>query len=417
MKITRTNISIIAILLCLTACKDDDSAKHFFSLSPDGITFPYEGGSETIFVTANGDWTIEDCPEWLTPTVNYLDKTFQELSLVADYYIGEEERTATIRFMQDGEPTLMQVTQGTHEHREFSLQRFSLTYMDTIQAINGGKDYRFTTKMGVNITPNMVSKAYVGNLIDGNIVRGSALKDYPQLHFRPATVSTSYSLESAVQFVPSWQAQNEYAQYIYGKHPQGSSLFQTDNVGISFSSHDQLNLFGRTHLDIALDELAGGGVSYKEREMTKKHGILFNFTHLRFSLDMDRENLVEEELTPDDFVGEHPIVVGGVSYGNLGLLIVESDYPPELLRQTYTVVARGGELNEQQQAAYSEMSACFVHFDNDWQIHADNGDGKVMQQYFDYLNTNKEDCYPVEMWWDSYFYVSRYVPMEIRLSR
>ena len=59
---------IAALAMMVTSCSDDDVVSYLNNIrvTSSYVALPAEGGSTSIDVTASGDWTISDIPEWLT---------------------------------------------------------------------------------------------------------------------------------------------------------------------------------------------------------------------------------------------------------------------------------------------------------------------------------------------------------------
>ncbi|MCI7400083.1 MAG: DNA-binding protein, partial [Prevotella sp.] len=59
---------IAALSMMVTSCSDDDVVSYLDNVrvTSSYVALPAEGGSTSIDVTASGDWTISDIPEWIT---------------------------------------------------------------------------------------------------------------------------------------------------------------------------------------------------------------------------------------------------------------------------------------------------------------------------------------------------------------
>ena len=78
------------------------------------------------------------------------------------------------------------------------------------------------------------------------------------------------------------------------------------------------------NLGVKLDEIMSD-VSFKEKEMTRKYGLIYSFKRTFFTLDIDiPKKLIKEELKDAD-KAKGASYVSSVGYGRVGLLIVESD--------------------------------------------------------------------------------------------
>ncbi|MDR0962725.1 MAG: BACON domain-containing protein [Mediterranea sp.] len=410
----KQSLFLFVLILSLYACKDSQApAMHTLTFNKNSVEFTYQGSKDTLIITANAPWTIESYPKWIGLSATQGEADTQ-LLLVADYNADGEKRIGTICFKQDDNIILLEVSQAAAVHDDFSLRMLANSYFEEIKEDADGHEFLFSYhNMHTPISPNMFAGAYVGNMIDGRITRGNPLKEYKGLHYLPITVSSNLP-EPDTTFVPSRQAQDEYVTALFSKHPKTSVRFKTDNKGVSFYSHEQLHLLGKSHLDIALDE-AVSDASYKDKPMTKKHGIIFSFAHTKVSLAMDNDAVIKETLKPEDFVGETPSIVMSVDYGNIGLLIVESDYPPELIRKLFNAVCYEAMLDEQEQLVYEEMKGSFVRFDSSGKMYVHHANGDAMRQYLTYLTLPNEDIYPIEMSTQNYFTGNGASPVTVSL--
>lgn len=95
MKKTHFYLMISLLLLPFSAC-DDDSV--FVDIDKASLIIDAKGGEEIIRVTASGDWTVSDIPEWI-----YMNTTSgrqdTEITLALSTYEEQEPREATLLFI------------------------------------------------------------------------------------------------------------------------------------------------------------------------------------------------------------------------------------------------------------------------------------------------------------------------------
>ena len=60
--------ALCTIILGAFVCSCDESEDDYVELSQKKITFNEEGGSETVTLKANAEWTITEKPDWCTVT-------------------------------------------------------------------------------------------------------------------------------------------------------------------------------------------------------------------------------------------------------------------------------------------------------------------------------------------------------------
>ncbi len=94
---------VIAVLTTLvTSCSDEDVVSYLDNVrvTSSYVALPAEGGSTSIDVTASGDWTISDIPEWVTvsPTSGSGDAT---VTFIAPATSDSKEAYVTIECKGD----------------------------------------------------------------------------------------------------------------------------------------------------------------------------------------------------------------------------------------------------------------------------------------------------------------------------
>jgi hypothetical protein len=193
-------------------------------------------------------------------------------------------------------------------------------------------------------------------------------------------------------FIPSYAAQQAYAEEVIAAKPTQNELFMADSKGADFGSHRELNLIGRSNMGVALDELLSGK-SYSEQEMTKKNGFIFSFGQTMFTLAMDifsSENDFNVTGSPDI------AYINAVGYGRIGMLIVETD---NSLSKVKAVVRKlltdsAATLTTDETALVNEMDAWHVYYDSSLQLKADKGKADVVAAYNTQVSANISAVYP-----------------------
>ena len=81
---------LLSVVALFTGCSEDDDITLLDNLqvSKSYVAIPEAGGSDTITVTANADWKLENVPDWITPSVSEGTAGETELILEADAYTG-----------------------------------------------------------------------------------------------------------------------------------------------------------------------------------------------------------------------------------------------------------------------------------------------------------------------------------------
>lgn len=98
----------MAVLLVLAvSC----GKKHEISLSPTSFEFDPHGGELTVEITADGDWNVEKCPEWITATETSGSKN-ASIVLTAEQNLGGAVREGVFEVSTADKSAQLQLSQG-----------------------------------------------------------------------------------------------------------------------------------------------------------------------------------------------------------------------------------------------------------------------------------------------------------------
>ena len=98
----------MAVLLVVAA---SCGKKHEISLSPTSFEFDSHGGELTVEITADGDWNVEKCPEWITATETSGSKN-ASIVLTAQQNLGDAVREGVFEVSTADKSAQLQLSQG-----------------------------------------------------------------------------------------------------------------------------------------------------------------------------------------------------------------------------------------------------------------------------------------------------------------
>ena len=99
--------------------------KHEISLSPTSYEFDPYGGELTVEITADGDWNVEKCPEWITATETSGSKN-ASIVLTAEQNLENAMREGVLEVSTADKSAQLQLSQGFVEEDYFSVLPDSL---------------------------------------------------------------------------------------------------------------------------------------------------------------------------------------------------------------------------------------------------------------------------------------------------
>lgn len=103
----RNMIMFAAILLLAVACR-----KTNVSVNPSMVEFSAEGGTIDVAVTSNGDWTLSECPEWVTASA-MTGSGDATLSLTTSQNTTGADRSGRISLVTEHNSAVIEIAQKT----------------------------------------------------------------------------------------------------------------------------------------------------------------------------------------------------------------------------------------------------------------------------------------------------------------
>lgn len=392
-------------LVLFIACGDDNKIEppveeSDITLSVDEISFEGKGGGELVIVKAESAWRVLELPDWIS-----VDQTrgIGDTDIVIEVTANRKEtpRNATIVFATEKFRAELNVIQ--HKGAidiDITWKKLNLTLHYELENMVLGDDqktriYTFSSdRMFINPskTHGISSKAFLGNIFANQLPSCTDMKVYDGYSFDSITVSSN-TLDLSRVFVPSLANQKSYADEIISNKPTQSESFVADQTGIPYHSHRELNLIGMSNIGEKLDELIAGS-SYQTTEMKKKTGLIYSYRHAKFSLHMDYpDSPVPEEYRPKDL---HSYIYS-ITYGRVGLLIVESDFDKDRVRSVIKKVLKGGNLSisDDDNAILEEFNAYHLHFDSFGILRVKKGKLDAVQSYIKEITEDSSIIYPI----------------------
>ncbi len=391
-------ISLLSI--CFVSCNDDNEdelVKPSIELDKNSVVAGILKTEEIIKLTTNGDWLVTDVPDWIAMNVTS-GKNSTDINMVIEENREPETREAVLKFVRKELTELFTVRQvglkDVISSPGFPMLRFSKT--ETILNSQGKQDiYNFETN-NLFINPGIRDHIYLGNLVSHNLATNTAIPVFTGYTFNPITISTSAAISGEVvkTYIPSWEGQDSFAKQIIAKKPKQNQSFLTDNGVVEFYDYNRLYTLGICNLGIKLDELVSGS-SYKDKEMTKKYGLIFSFKQVLFSLDMDiPDKVVKEELKAAD-KAKGVSYISSVGYGRVGMLVVESNTDSREFRVAVNNVIAGKSLSQKDSELINAVDACYIYFTNSNQVQVKKGKLDAINAYKDAIINETDNFYPV----------------------
>jgi hypothetical protein len=109
-------LSLAVVLFFFTSCRE----KIELSLDKNSVEFAAEGGEVLVNLTSNGDWTIDECPEWISLNAQTGSGDFA-LKLSATENFSDLERSGVVKIATDDADAQIAVTQGFFEEDYISV--------------------------------------------------------------------------------------------------------------------------------------------------------------------------------------------------------------------------------------------------------------------------------------------------------
>jgi len=415
-----------ALFLTLCAsCTQKQTIEPAIALDRSAIDMPSDAADARLALTANFDWSVapSSVPDWIV-IEPVSGRGPREITLSARSNGETQERHATIAFVCGGRRAEVSVSQKGIEPRpepvpvpeprrepQFTrLNFFSYAGKYDYEPSGEGADRVWDFAFGEMVVApgsRMAEKIFVGNVVNPRLASRNDVAEYSGYTYNPVTMFSlsGIRITESEPLIPSKAVQDDYARRIIDAKLQQSEFFRTDNAGEDYFTRRELHLIGMGNMGVALDEVFAGR-PYRELEMTKKRGVIYSFSQSVFTIRMGFEEkfLLKEELSEADFPDGRPAYVGSVSYGRLGLLMIESDHEKQAVRIAVNKVVGGSEaeLTAEDRAVLDELDACHVYYDGSGKMVVNKGKEDAIRAYARQMATFG-DFYPFRFALTDYF--------------
>lgn len=158
-------------------------------------------------------------------------------------------------------------------------------------------------------------------------------------------------------------------------------------------------------MGVNLDEVISGK-SYQEQEMSKKNGIIYSFSHTLFTLAMDlQEHIVKEEINKSDFPDNSLSYISSVSYGRIGLLIIESNYDAIKIRGIVNKILqnKSKDFSQEEMAILDEIDAYHIYYDKSQRMQKTEGKINAIEAYSTQITKDLFNVFPFKFTVSDYF--------------
>lgn len=397
------------LLLCIS-CNNDayKPEQSIFSLDKTEIVFEPAGGEIRIVLTTNSDWTTDDIPDWISLD-HTSGNTTQQITITTEANDDTQDREAEIIFANNYEKMALSISQAPKK-RELAWSSLVFSSFDNVNFILGENNieriYSFTARqMFITHELDQGEKIFVGNLVNRKLNDNTDIIEYPDYTFNPITVFPLTGMEKSRTYVPSKAEQDAFAAQIIEKKPVQNEKFVFDGIGIEYGSHRELSLIGRGNMGISLDEIVSGK-SYREQEMVKKNGIIFSFAQTLFTFAMDlQDRIVKEDIDKNDFPDNGLSYISSVSYGRIGLLIIESGHSAAKIRTIVNKILQNNShlLSHDETAILDEINAYHLYIDKSQGMMVTKGQSDAIEAYGTQITNDRFNVFPFKFAVSDYF--------------
>lgn len=371
-------------------------ADPFIQFEHDYVDLSVFGDEKTFELKTNRPWRIknvEDIPEWLSIS----PRSGGDQSTTLTFKVNEnrllKQRDVQLSFTIEDVQRNLSVTQTGQ--RDIMIGPFLSIFKGKEMGFSNIFTYCDVKTDSMFVNPNITDKIFLGNLVSHNITNGVDIPQFTGYSFQPVTVTSTVS-DKTYELTPSLSQQNTVVNDIISMRPSTESSVKVYNDS-EFFTYRLLHAIGMVNLGIKLDEIVTGE-SYAQKEMEEKYGLIYSFKRIAFTLDLnlDKEkSLINEPLKETDR-SKGISYVSSVSYGNLGLLIVQSVTDSQEIKAAIDKFLNNSSLSPEETARINAVEMCYVYFDNHNQVRSERNPQKALNAFKE-AKTSKdfENIYPV----------------------
>lgn len=347
------------------------------------------GGDPKIEITSNTFWKITSLPDWIT-TKQMAGYQSAEITLSLDENPLPGGREGEILFTGEGAEYALKIRQ---QGRRDMIWSPALSIFSYRSLSFGASSFSAQTELPF-ITTGIQEKIYLGNLISHKSGSNTDMHEFTGYTSLPITASPGvYSEELEKTYIPSKAGELEIANNVIARFDgKGSSISQSKYP--EFYSYRDLYIIGMLNLGLELDEILTGS-SYIDNEMdVNKYGVIYSFCQNAFTIYMDTPGkLIEESLSASDRA-KGASYVNSVTYGKVGLLIVESTIDIKLVKNAIDAALSSRTLTQEEIQILDSSDISYLYF-IDHEAQVQRGGLDVVLTYKEEMNNKTGNLYPV----------------------
>ena len=376
-----------------------DEMAPFIKLDKNGLDVGCFTGTQKVKLTTNRPWKLFFAPNWVTVTPSSGDESAEITISIAENR-NPEGRQSIIVFRGESEDKALDIRQSG---------LFDIAIMPGLPIFHF-KRMEYSSELSrclvwansLFINPSVRNEIYLGNLVCPTTQSNTNIPGFTGYTYNPITISTSAAVSEVVKtYLPSRSDQDVFARQISEQLPDRKGSFIEDKGAFEFYTHKQLQVIGMINLGVKLDELVSG-FPYTEKEMARKYGLIYSFKRTFFSLDINiPEKLIQEELKEAD-LEKGVSYVSSITYGRVGLLIVESDTDSREVKAAVNRLIENKSLSQEESELLSAVDVYYVYFDKDKNVQVEKGGMEVVNAYKEATLLGVDGIYPVEFWLADY---------------
>lgn len=388
-------IFLLSVMLFNNCSDSDEETVVSIELDKKTTKIGVSGGVETVQLTANGGWKIDELPSWIT-VEPMSGNSSVAITISVEKSDEADGKEFDILFV-DNNKDVKNIFKVEQYGKKDYIGTPVLPILDYEKLeVKATTNYTIESK-NVFVNPSIKDKIFLGNLISHNADAFPDITTFSGYTFLPLDMFTTAIIGGGISrtYRPSKTEDDKFAKEVIAQDPTQSerTVGGDDN---EFFSYKQLNAVGMTNLGVKLDEIVTGA-SFTNKEMTKKYGLIFSFKHTLFSLSMDvpyAEKFLEEELKESDKV-KGVSFVSSIDYGRVALLIVGSDSKTATIRSIIYKVMRDEAMSADELKQIESADICCVYFDNNSEVQTVKGGADAIKAYVR-ISADKENIYPID---------------------
>lgn len=393
MKVFRLSIMFCFVLLLFSYCSNQQDKDREFLVSHDTLLFDAKGGTDSLYITADGEWSIDNIPDWISLSqINGYGSCVIQFEIAS---LNKASLRSTKVFVSNGERTLDVLIKqnGRGENIVWSSLQFSV-----FENVNQDGDlFKFKTSR-TYFSPVMFDEMYVGNLLSRKLSSDLKFKTFDMFEFNPITVSLGSSPFLTKTYTPSLSEDLKLVEY-YNQNKDRGELVSSNIDGLSYNSYRELFLIGMGNLGIELDKEISGD-SYLNKEMSRQNGLIYSFYENSCTLMIDiPDALIKDTIISEEFKQAYPAYISSILYGRIGLLLVEADGSIDIVRRLISNIIHKENyiLNNEEKLALNNLDAYHLFYDQSGILNKVIGNINAIYSYRDQMKSEAYEVCPIRI--------------------